>query len=69
MCVYIHVEIEVVVFYTLFPITWLLRQVIASLASACKQISLQAPVNKLVYKRFLKISLQAPLNKLVYKRL
>ena len=43
MCVYIHVEL--VVFHTLFPIMWLLRQVSASLASACKLINLKASVN------------------------
>ena len=43
MCVYIHVEIEVVVFHMLFPIL-LLQQVSALLTSAHKQISLQPPV-------------------------
>ena len=40
MCVYIRVEIELVVFGTIIQ---LLRQVSTLLPSACKQISLQAP--------------------------
>ena len=43
MCVYIHVEIELMVFHMLFPIIRLLRQVSALLTKACEQISLQAP--------------------------
>ena len=45
MYVSIHVEIELVVFHTLFPIIQLLQQVRVLLTSACKQINLQAPVN------------------------
>ena len=45
MYVSIPVEIELVVFHMLFPVLQLLQQVRVLLTSACKQISLQAPVN------------------------
>ena len=44
MCVYIHVEIKLMVFHMFFIIR-LLQQVSALLTSACEQISLQVPVN------------------------
>ena len=50
ICIITHVQIELTIIFfiaTLFPITRLLCSVSALLTIACKQINLQALVNKL----------------------